>query len=272
MKTWIAALLAGFFLIWAAPAAAYNDDAGEYLEGNAYTLHGQQLQMGIWSAGYGIVDGLQVSTYVLAWALPLLNAEVKWRFCCGENWGLAVSSGVVYTDTALLWALSLEEGDDASVVVVPFELFVTWQFTPKWNVSLSPIYTQVFVDGQIDSASFNGASAVSNLQFLLQLEWRYNRVMSFLLSFRSLAAQTTDASAQTSIKADDYTTVNVLGTGSTGKVEVDDRGSLMARMAFSWETFNLVVGAGYGNLNLPVVNFMAENKSPLIDLDFYWRW
>lgn len=41
-------------------------------------------------------------------------------------------------------------------------------------------------------------------------------------------------------------------------------------MAWSWQTFNLELGLGYGHFNIPGVNFMINRRTLIPTFDLYW--
>jgi len=45
---------------------------------------------------------------------------------------------------------------------------------------------------------------------------------------------------------------------------------IVPSFAFSWQTFNLELGLGYGNFNVPGVNFMINRRTLIPTLDMYW--
>ena len=55
-------------------------------------------------------------------------------------------------------------------------------------------------------------------------------------------------------------------------LDVKNAYSIVPGMAFSWKTFNLRAGLGYGNFNVGGVNFVFPRKTLVPELDLYWRW
>jgi len=46
--------------------------------------------------------------------------------------------------------------------------------------------------------------------------------------------------------------------------------SIVPGLAWSWSSFNLRIGVGYGNYNVPGVNFMIEQRTPIPQFDLFW--
>lgn len=80
-----------------------------------------------------------------------------------------------------------------------------------------------------------------------------------------------DASTHFTAHPDAYTTVEVVADAQDDSV-VNFRGafSIVPSFAWSWQTFNLELGLGYGNFNVPGVNFMINRRTLIPTFDMYW--
>ena len=70
----------------------------------------------------------------------------------------------------------------------------------------------------------------------------------------NLLFQRVDAEASSSVVVDERTTLRVYGSGEATFTE-GFIGNLSASYQWSWPTFNLKLGLGYGHFSLPLVNF-----------------
>ena len=125
----------------------------------------------------------------------------------------------------------------------------------------------------MDDEALKGAAAVSNLQFVSTFQVNWTKTAAILLRVRYLAHQwQPSASAVYVLHPDDYTTVEVHGAAELEAFDVKNAYSIVPGMAFSWKTFNLRAGLGYGNFNVGGVNFVFPRKTIVPELDMYWRW
>ena len=46
---------------------------------------------------------------------------------------------------------------------------------------------------------------------------------------------------------------------------------IVPSIQFSWETFNLRLGLGHGNIVVPTVNFVLPERTLVPDFAMYWR-
>jgi len=129
------------------------------------------------------------------------------------------------------------------------------------------------MQGTLEEDALEGAAAVSNLQFVSTFEVRWTKSAAIVLRTRYLAYQwQPSASAVYVLHPDDYTTVEVHGAAELQALDVKNAYSVVPGLAFSWKTFNLRVGLGYGNFNVGGVNFVFPRKTLVPELDMYWRW
>ena len=120
--------------------------------------------------------------------------------------------------------------------------------------------------------SLNGTfqGGTSNLQSLYTFELRATRVTAFLLQARFLSFQRANLNGNVVLHPDEFTTVEVHGARDSDALNFRGAYSLGVSALFSWELFNLRLGLGYGNYNVPGLNFMLPMRTPFPDFDFYW--
>ena len=93
---------------------------------------------------------------------------------------------------------------------------------------------------------------------------------AFFATARYLVFQRGTANADVELHPDAYTTVAIHYSGQADGVEFRNAGSLELGAVMSWQTFNLRLGYGYGNYNVPGVNFVTAQKYFFPDFDLFW--
>ena len=259
-------LLAAF----ATPARAYHTSRERATDGTAYTMEGGSLRAGLFKLQYGPVDFAMIGTYTLPWALLAATVHGKVRVLQIDPVAVALQAGFAYFDSSRLAWLDDEAGD-ARVTVLPLEAFVSYRMT---DITLSGgvAYTEVAVDGALALDAFDGAirGATDNLQLTATGELRLSRVIALLLNLRWLLLQRVLGKADATVYPDDFTTVAV-HSGVTGeRFETSAGFSIVPAVHFSWGTFNLRAGLGWGNYNVPLVNFVLPQRTLIPDFDLFF--
>jgi hypothetical protein len=101
-------------------------------------------------------------------------------------------------------------------------------------------------------------------------EWRVSPVTAFTFEARRLIFQRVTASTDVESHPDEFTTVELHLAGKTSALDFRNAWSLTACAVFSWKVFNVRAGLGYGNYNVPGVNFVTGQRFLFPDLDVYW--
>jgi len=260
-------------LVSTGEAAAYHNDKQKVTEDTAYTLDDGEIRLGLWKFEYGLLDDLDIGTVLPIWFIKLANFNLKYEFWHDDTWAFAAKTGLAWLDVGSLAAASdSKDPPEAMFFIIPFEVFGTYRFTDDLSLSLSSLFSKVAIDGSYDAEDFQGAVAVTNLQLTSTFEWRVSQVTALLLHARYLTYQDASGSTMLNLHPDDFTTIKVVGAAKSDAVDVANAVSLLASVVFSWDTFNLRLGLGYGNYSVPVVNFVLNQKLPFPDLSVYWRW
>jgi len=254
---------------WAWRAHAYHTDDDRLGYGSAYTLGKGTIALGPFSAQYGLFERLDVGTYLLPWFVRVGNLGIKWRFPVNETMDVAPQLYSFHLDVQEL----NPDSPPMEISVVPFDVTGSWRVSPRHTLSLTAVYTYIHLKGTFDQDALQGAAAVSNFQLVPTWEYRWTRVTALLLRVRYLAHQwQPTASASYVLHPDEYTTVEVFGDAQLDALDVERAWSVIPGVAWSWETFNLRLGLGYGNYNVPGVNFVLPRKTLCPELDLFWRW
>ena len=253
------------------PASASTSDEHPVIAYSAETLPSGTFTLGLWDIGYAPTDWLILETYTWPWLLRVANASLKLRFYKGEDWTFSGKIGALRLDMQAI-------ADDAPPTVlwaVPFELSVTWRLNDRWSLSSSFIYTSVIQDGSYESDDLKGAAGYSNSQMTFQALFRLNKGWSLFLRSRHLLKVKISGEIQTTVPIDAYTHLethasasadDLLGMGFPQTLHV------VPGLAWNGETFFFEAGLGYGNFNIPGLNFFIPDRSVVPQFDLGWRW
>lgn len=252
----------------ASPAHARHTDKERITDQTAYTFGKNQIQLGLWQAGYGILDNLDVFSYTLPWLLQTANIHTKYRFYDTGKWSFSGRVGVFRLD----FQDFSPDAPPATFTIIPFHLGASYQASSAWTFSAETVYTSNRLEGQVDVGDLRGSAAVTNLQLTATAEWRWSETFAIVTHARALAFQDTNAAANFVYQPDDYTTVEVYGAAETDLLDVQGAWSIVPSAFWSWDTFNLRAGLGYGNFNIPGFNIVFIQRSVIPEFDMFWRW
>jgi hypothetical protein len=269
MRAGTAALAA--LAIAAAAGVARADE--RITDDTAYKTPEGRVRAGLWKLEYGVhgVPRLEIGTYTLpylTWAFGVGsgNGHVKYQFIHGRQWALAASLGFAYVDLAGL-------DIDARIAVIPLQLLTAVRLGGRFTVGLGLMYSAISGEGgynEDETTAFRGAVAVSNAQAWLSLTARISRGWSLYLESRAISSTEAAGQGDLRVRIDDRTTVDVAATGNASIDEMQGASWLAALQWSSAGRFRLRFGAGYGNYNIPVINFIVPVATPFPELDFYF--
>jgi hypothetical protein len=263
-------LLAFACLLLVKPSHAFHTNSEHITDDTAFTAEGGSFRFGLYKLEYALHDRFTAGTYIWPWLFKTSSLFGKWRFYAGERWNWALRLGFFRLNTS---AFDKASENAPIFTVVPFELASSYKFDGNDQLSQSLVFTAVRLAGDIDNDSMSGAAegGVSNLQYLAAYEHRYSKRTALVITGRYLLAQVARANADVVLHPDEFTTIEIHGSGSEADaLNFRAAFSIVPAFVWSWDTFNLRLGLGYGNLNVPGVNFVLPNKSPLLDIDLYW--
>jgi hypothetical protein len=161
---------------------------------------------------------------------------------------------------------------DALVTVVPLEAFFSYRVGQALGLSTSLAYTEVAVDGSLSLQALDGAGrgAADNLQLTATAELRLGRALALIVHGRWLMLQRVMGSARANLYPDAFTTVQVHSDASARDTfGVGDAFSVVPSVLMTLGVLNLRTGVGYGNFNVPVLNFVLPQRTLIPELDFY---
>ncbi len=256
-------------LVQSPEADARHTETEHITRDTAYTLPDGEFLLGLWKVEYGLLDSVTVGTYHFPWFIKLYNGHVKWRVWQGERWAFGTELGLLHLDFGNLIGALEASDSSASLLIVPWEGLASWRMNESWTFSGGFFANLIRVSGDTSDGELNGAAATSNLQLTGTAEWRWSDVTALVLHGRWLVKQTASASSDLTVQVDDYTTVEVVGTANTDALDFR-AASLTGSFVWSWDTFNLRAGLGYGHWSFPLVGFVSPAPMPILDFDMHW--
>jgi hypothetical protein len=231
-----------------------------------------KVRVGLWKLQYGVheVRRLEVGTYLLPYValaagVKTVNGHAKYQFYDRGRWTFAGGIGATYVD---LNGLDI----DAQISIVPMQLLGAAQLGRRWTLGAGLMWSRIDGAGAYnrdDDTMVRGAVAVSNAQSWLSATLAISRGWSLYLETRAISSTNVAIEADATHQVDDRTTVDVAATGKAS-IEALRGGSVTAAFHWSGERFRLRIGAGWGNYNVPVVNFVTPFTIPYPELDVYW--
>ncbi|MBX3130543.1 MAG: hypothetical protein KF718_27745 [Polyangiaceae bacterium] len=268
MKRRLAGGLAAGLITWTIACGASPSPSTDE---TAYTLPRGSLRAGLWKLEYSAVDSVTAGTYWWAWYFGIINGHVKWRALSAGDFAVAARFGALHVATTNLGALDNDLGD-GSLTVATGELTGTWRAGPALTVSLTPVYTKVWIDGEINVDAFDGtaAGAVDNLQLVTTVERRLDRRAALGLTGRYLVFQNLTGRGLVRLQPDAYTHVDLHGGGKRDAFDFPHAWSLVLHSRLTFGRFNLRLGIGYGNHSVPALNFVRKTPGVIPELDAYW--
>ncbi|MEM6785938.1 MAG: hypothetical protein AAF715_00350 [Myxococcota bacterium] len=271
-STFVEAAVGVTVVLTAVEARADHDDpAGPQLtDDTAFTVPEGDVKLGLLTLEYGLLDQLQVGTIHLFDLVLFPNALVEWQPLRGSWGAVSLAGGAAYVHTRLAKQF-FEDLPIADLLILPVEVLGTFSVHPQWSITAGTAFTGMFVEGTFNDDDFAGAAAVSNLQLHATLEWRISSLVAMQLHGRYLVFQTAGATAEADVMADDFTSIRAVAVAESDILDFPHAFQVVPRFHFSWRTFNLAAGVGYGNPVIPFVNFVLPDRFVLPELDFYWR-
>lgn len=253
------------------PEAAPELEHVRVIDQTGYTLEGGAVRLGVFKFQVGLFDFLTVGTYTLPWAVLAATIHAKLRLVEAGPFALSVQAGFAYFDSRRLQWLNDEIGS-AVVTVLPLEAQLSYRPLDALSLSFGAAYTEVAVDGKLSINAYNGAGrgAADNAQLTGNAELRLNSVLALVVELRWLMLQRVAANANATLRPDAFTVVVVHGGAAARGFQIRDAFSVVPSLLVTLGVFNLRLGVGYGNYNIPLVNFVVPERTLIPEADLYF--
>jgi hypothetical protein len=241
----------------------------------AWTLEGgKDWHISLFKAQVTLVDRVGIGTYTWPWLLSAPSLQVKWRFLDLGAWQFAAEVGVVRFDTSNFG--EDDEVDPPVFTVTTGTLSQTLEFNSTHQLSNNLVLTGVRGEGSITNDTLRGAGegAATNLQYVGAYEYRMSRTLAIVVTGRYQLFTVVALGGNFTVEPDEFTTIELAARGSDDTaLNFDYVFSIVPSLNWSWDTFNLRLGLGYGNFNVPGINFMVGDEDEKIfipEIDLFW--
>lgn len=255
------------------PAAAYHSARKQSVSGTAFLLNQGEWLVGLFRLDYGVMEQLQIGTYTMPWLVVFPNIQFKMLAFQNERWAVSIRPGLFYEDFELprkLYGIG-PQSTDIKLWIIPLEGYVSLVIRDRFMLTLAAVYTAIAGKGHYNPDDYKGTAAAANAQVGLGFQWRVNHVTALTLQARYVAFQSATGVGSVTIDVDDATSADVRARGSANAADASNGYSVAASALFSWQTFNLRVGGGYGNYNIPGMNLVIPKRYPFPVFDAFWR-
>jgi hypothetical protein len=240
----------------------------------AYTRPKGRLAVGPFKAELGVIDEVTVGTYVPPWfaftviGTPMPNLYLKARSWWSGPLTLAVRGGFLYVDGSGIADMANVDAS-GNATILRSELDLSLRLHPRIRLSLGYDYTHVVaVGGGSDVATaVEGAAMTDTGTVRLFSQWQLTDVFGLTFLARYVAYQSpyaTDVST-------DSPGVSIEGDLTAAASSSRPRYALVPGIAFDWTHWEVYLGVGYGNFELPVVGLPTNRAWPIVDFALAFR-
>jgi hypothetical protein len=256
---------------------AFGGSAHAWVEGphgvpdySAHTMADGEIRLSLFRSGYAFTDWLQVETLPLLWAVRVTNFDFKASYPVSDTWTLSANLGLLAWNLANMPGAS-KDAADVRLNGLPVQARSTWVLG-DWGLTAGLAYTGIKVSGDADAdaADLDATAAISTSQLTGAAEWRTSRSFALVLEGRLMIWEDLRADAVTTTDIDDDT-VLVLHGDTQVDLQQPVRGNATLSAMWSYETFNLRLGLGYGHYSLPVFSTFLTQATVVPEFAMYWR-
>ena len=230
----------------------------ELEERTAYMVGEHKLKLGILAFEYGIMQQLSVGTDPPSWVLrsfmSVLVPNLHLKFQILDRGPVAVAVlGAGY------YGIISKENFSGDLINIPLSLFVSLKVHPRITLhgEGTYVYSRVFGTGDITKATLDGATALRTGQVGLMVQYRVTRIFSLTATGR-YQFYAADLPLSGSTMLDPNTTATLNGQFVPG---VQHPWEAMGGVAFLWQHFQLILGAGYGYYFAPGLDIANTKKT-----------
>ncbi len=260
------------------PATAFGDHSSteRITDQSAEILRPGEWRAGLFRLEYGVpgetLNGLELGTFTFPWAVWALGAQTvnvhaKYRFVDYGKLRMAASAGLFYIDAGD--ALDAE----STLYVFPVDIRASYRQSDRWTFGAGIEGVYGFEGGAYDEeevSELQGAASAQQVHGVANVEWRLSRRIAIGAHARVSGVLKVTASGEGQVAIDEFTTIEGFAEGEED-ISEGLGSSAGVKVHFSWKRFNLVVGASYGNVIIPVVNLVTPKPAFLPNLDLYFR-
>lgn len=256
----------------AAPAHARHTDETRVTDYSADSLDQWEWRVGPFRSAVGVFDSVEVGLNTTLLLLTVSNLYAKWTAWEGGPWSVALRAGFFRLDFSNLPGGGLQpaEGDAPfQVTAYPLELIGSYRRGSS-SYHLGLMGTLVQTSGDLPSEfDADGAGAFNTVLMQGTWEWRLSDVTALVVQGQVKLSERLTANGSTRVKIDEDSFADIHGSG--GGDILGAKGSLSVSAYWSWDTFNLRAGLGYGHYTVPAANIFVAAPIVFPELAMYWR-
>jgi hypothetical protein len=157
---------------------------------------------------------------------------------------------------------------DASLFVLDTRFDGAWRSSRAFSIGASFDFTYANLSGSRGFDSALGNAVGQTLRLTGWGEWRISRVVALKLNGRLLLF---DSPPTGRLQFRAASSVAVDARVSFANVAPAGAWAIWPELEFSWQHVNLMVGAGYGYLAVPIVHVTLNQRGLLLTGDFFVR-
>jgi hypothetical protein len=262
------------FSVLCARANAYHEPGSEWVRGSPYTLRGGELSLGLVDWDVGITDEVTIGTHPVLWAggpwfgSPVANAKLKVRDWFHDQFAISAMASFAYLDGGRLATDLISKDADASLFVLDLRTDAAWRSSRTLSIGASIDFTYADLSGSRAFDSALGNAVEDTLRITGWGEFRVSRVVAIKLNGRLLLF---DSPPTGRLQFRAASSVAVDAQVSFANVAPAGAWAVWPELELSWRHVNLMFGAGYGYLAVPIVDVTLNQRGLLLTGDFFVR-
>jgi hypothetical protein len=227
-------------------------------ERTAYMVGRHKLKIGILAFEYGIVQQLSIGSEPPAWALRAVtdvlipNLHLKYQILDRDPVAVAVQAAGYYANIS-------RAGFSGNLIDIPLSVYVSVKVHPRITLHAEGAYVfgRAFGTGDLTKAQLDGATVIRAGQLGLMAQYQVNHFFSLTATGR-YQFYVADLPLSGSAMTDPYTTASLSGQYVP---PVKHPWEAIGGVAFLWQHFRLIVGAGYGYYFVPGLDIANTRKT-----------
>ena len=254
------------------PALARHTAQTRVTDYSAYSHDQWGWSIGPFRAAVGLLDSVEVGINPALLVLTVSNVYIKWTAWERGPWAIGARAGLFRLNVSDLPGVAEPaEGEEPfEFSAYPLELTGSYQRgTSSYHLGL--LGTLVQSSGDLPPEfDFDGAGAFNTVLLQATWQWQWSDVTAIVVQGRAKVSERLTANGSTRVKIDEDSYADIHAAG--GADILGAKGSISLSGYWSWDTFNLRAGLGYGHYTVPAANMFISVPLLFPELALYWRY